>query len=130
LCAVTPSPRLPAVLRHVVYNGEEFVANQVSSILVTMEVGSNHDFKTLTVTEQFECCYHSIQSLLSPHLLSKNVNVKIYKHIVLSLVLCGCETWSPTLRENHRVRLFENRVLRRIFGSNRDEVVGEWNEGS
>jgi hypothetical protein len=76
LCAVIPSPRLPAVLRHVVYNGEEFVANQVSSILVTMEVGSNHDFNTFTLTEQFECCYHSIQSLLSPHLLSRNVKSK------------------------------------------------------
>jgi hypothetical protein len=53
-------------------------------------------------------CYHSVQNLLS------------------SRLLYGCETWSPTLREAHRLRVFENRVLRRIFGPKRDEVTGEW----
>jgi hypothetical protein len=52
--------------------------------------------------------------------------VKIYKTIILLVVLYGCETWSVTLREEHRLRVFENRVLRRIFGSKRDEVTGEW----
>jgi sorting nexin-29 len=59
--------------------------------------------------------YHSVQSLLSSRLLSRNVKVKIYKTIILPVVLCGCETWSLTLREEHRLRVFENRVLRRIF---------------
>jgi hypothetical protein len=52
--------------------------------------------------------------------------VKIYKTIILPVVLYGCETWSLTLREEHRLRVFENRVLRRIFGPKRDEVTGEW----
>jgi hypothetical protein len=52
--------------------------------------------------------------------------MRIYKTIILPVVLYGCETWSPTLREEHRLRLFENRVLRRIFGLKRDEVIGGW----
>jgi hypothetical protein len=62
---------------------------------------------------------------LSSRLLSRNVKVKLYKTIILP-VLYGCETWSLTLREEHRPRVFENRVLRRIFGPKRDEVTGEW----
>jgi hypothetical protein len=62
---------------------------------------------------------------LSSRLLSKNVKVKIYKTIILPVVLYGCETWSLTLRDKHRLRVFENRVLRRIFGPKRDEVMGE-----
>jgi hypothetical protein len=61
-------------------------------------------------------CYHSVQSLLSSRLLSINVKVKIYKTIILPVVLYGCETWSLTLRENHILKVFDNRVLRRIFG--------------
>jgi hypothetical protein len=71
-------------------------------------------------------CYHSVQSLLSSRLLSRNVKVKIYKTTILTVVLYGCETWSLTLREEHRLRVFENMVLRRIFGPKRDEVTGEW----
>jgi hypothetical protein len=59
-------------------------------------------------------------------LLTGNVKVKIYKTIILPVVLYGCETWSVTLREEHRLKVFENRVLRRIFGPKRDEVTGEW----
>jgi hypothetical protein len=59
-------------------------------------------------------------------LLSRNVKVKIYKTIILPFVLYGCETWSLTLREEHRLKVFENRVLRRIFGPKRDQVMGEW----
>jgi hypothetical protein len=69
---------------------------------------------------------HSVQSLLSSRLLSRNVKIKIYKTIILPVVLYGCEAWSLTLREEHRLRVFENRVLRRIFGPMRDEVTGEW----
>jgi hypothetical protein len=60
-------------------------------------------------------CNHSVQSLLSSRLLSRNIKVKIYKTIILPVVLYGCETWSLTLREEHRLRVFENRVLRGIF---------------
>jgi hypothetical protein len=52
--------------------------------------------------------------------------IKIYKTIILPVVLYGCETWYLTLREEHRLRVFENRVQRRLFGPNRDEVTGEW----
>jgi hypothetical protein len=71
-------------------------------------------------------CYHSVQSIFSSRLLSRNVKVKVYKTIILPVVLYGCETWSLTLREEHRLRVFDNRVLRRIFGPKRDEVTGEW----
>jgi hypothetical protein len=54
------------------------------------------------------------------------VKVEIYKTIILLFVLYGCETWSLTLREEHRLRVFENRVLRGIFGPKRDEVMGQW----
>jgi hypothetical protein len=59
-------------------------------------------------------------------LLSTNVKVKIYKIIILPVVLYGCETWSLMLREEHRLWVFDNRVLRRTFGPKRDEVTGEW----
>jgi hypothetical protein len=65
-----------------------------------------------------------IKSLLSSRLLSEYT--RIYKTIVLPVVQYGCQTWSLTLREEHRLRVFENRVLRRIFGAKRDEVTGEW----
>jgi hypothetical protein len=71
-------------------------------------------------------CYHSVQSLLSSHLLSRYVKVKVNKPIIVPAVLYGCEKWSLTLREEHRLRVFENRVLRRIFGPKMDDVTGEW----
>ena len=70
--------------------------------------------------------YHSVQYLLSSRLLSKNLKIKIYRTIILPVVLYGCETWSLTLREERMLRAFENMVLRRIFGSRRDAVTGEW----
>jgi len=70
-------------------------------------------------------CYHSVQYLVSNSLLSKNLKIKIYRIIILPVVY-GCETWSLTLREERRLRVFENRVLRRIFGPKRNEVTGEW----
>jgi hypothetical protein len=63
---------------------------------------------------------------LSSRLLSRNVKVKIYRSINLPFVLYGCETWFIKPREDHRLRMFESRVLKRIFGPNRDEVTGEW----
>jgi hypothetical protein len=71
-------------------------------------------------------CHCLVQSLLSSQLLSRNLKVKIYKTIILPVVLYGCETWSLTLREEHRLRVFENRVLRRISGPKRDEETGQW----
>jgi hypothetical protein len=71
-------------------------------------------------------CCHSVKNLLSSHLLSKNVKIRICKTVILSAVLYGCETWSLILREEHKLRMFENRVLRRIFGPKRDEVMGGW----
>jgi hypothetical protein len=71
-------------------------------------------------------CYHSVQNLPSSRLLTEIVKIKMYKTIILPVVLYGCETWSLTLRVEHRVRVFENRVLRRIFGPKRDEITGDW----
>ena len=67
-----------------------------------------------------------MQNLLSSSLLSKNLKIELYRTIISPVVLYRCETWSFTLREEHRLRVFENRVLRRIFGPKRDEVTGEW----
>jgi hypothetical protein len=71
-------------------------------------------------------CYHSVQNLLSSRLLSKNVIIKNIHDYNFAVTLYGCETWSLTLREEHRLRVAENRVLRGILGPNRDEVTGEW----
>jgi len=71
-------------------------------------------------------CYHSAQNLLSSRLLFKNLKIKIYRTIIFPVVLYGCETLSLTLREERRLRVFENRVLRWICGPKRDEVTGEW----
>jgi hypothetical protein len=69
--------------------------------------------------------YQSVQSLPSSRLLSGNSKVKMYKKVILLIALYGCETWSLTLREEHRLRVFENRVLRGMFGPKRNEVTGE-----
>jgi len=71
-------------------------------------------------------CYHSVQNLLSSSMLSKNLQIEIYGTIILPADWYGCETRSLTLREKLRMRVSENRVLRRIFGPKRDEVTGEW----
>ena len=62
-------------------------------------------------------CYYSVQNFLSSSLLSKKLKIKIYRTIILPVVLCGCETWSLTMREERRLR---------VFGSKRDDVTGEW----
>jgi hypothetical protein len=59
-------------------------------------------------------------------LLSENTRIRVYRTVVLPVVLYGCEAQSLTLREEQRLRVFENRVLRRIFGLKRDEATGEW----
>jgi hypothetical protein len=65
-------------------------------------------------------CYYSVQNLLSSHLISKDLKIKIYKTVILPVVLYGCKTWSLTLGEEYRVRDFEKRVL--IFGPKREEA--------
>jgi hypothetical protein len=72
-----------------------------------------------------DACDHSVQNLLSSRLLSKNVKVRLYKTIILHVVLYRCETWSLTVREEHKLRVFEKRVLR-IFGPKRDGMTGGW----
>ena len=85
-----------------------------------------------SIQEEIKCklklgnvCYYSVKNVLSSRLLSKNLKIKIYRTIILPVVLYGCETWSLTLREERRLRVFENRVLSRVFGSKRGEVTGE-----
>ena len=70
-------------------------------------------------------CDHSVQNVLSSGLLSKHLKIKLHRTIILP-VLYGCETWSLTLRKECRLWVFENGVLRKIFGSKRDEVTEEW----
>jgi hypothetical protein len=70
-------------------------------------------------------CYYSVQNVLSSHLISRNLKIKIYKTVILPVVLHWCESWSLTLREEYRLRVFENRVLRRIFRT-KSEVDGSW----
>jgi hypothetical protein len=70
-------------------------------------------------------CYYSVQNLLSSSLLSKKLKIKVYRTIILPIVLYGCGTWSLTLRDERRLRVFENRVLKREFGSKKDEVTGQ-----
>jgi len=69
---------------------------------------------------------HSVQNLLPLNLLTKNIKINIYKTIIFPTVLDMCKKMSLTLREEHMPRVFQNRVLRRIYGSKRDEVTGEW----
>jgi hypothetical protein len=70
-------------------------------------------------------CYYSVQNLLSSRLISRNLKIKIYRTVILPVVLYGCGTWSLSLREEHTLMVFENRVLRRIFGPKREED-GSW----
>jgi hypothetical protein len=70
-------------------------------------------------------CYYSFQNLLSFRLISKNIKIKIYKTVIFPVVLYGCETWSLTLGDENRLRVLENRMLRRIFGPIR-EGDGSW----
>ena len=86
-----------------------------------------------SIQEEINCrlklgnsCYYSVQNLLSSSLLYKTLKIKIYRTIILPIVLYGCETWSLILREKHRLRVFENRMMRRVFGPKRDAVKGVW----
>jgi len=76
--------------------------------------------------ESGNACCHLVQNLLSSSWLSKSIKIKIYILVILPFVLYRSETWSLTLREEHRLRVFENWMLRRIFGPKRDEITGDW----
>ena len=71
-------------------------------------------------------CYHSVQNLLSSGLQSIYLKINTYRTIILPVVVYGCVTWSLTFKEERRPRIFQKRMLRRIFGPKRDEVTGEW----
>jgi hypothetical protein len=84
------------------------------------------EINTKLTCNSCNACYHSVQNLSPSRLLCKNVKIRIYKTIILPVVLYGCEAWSLILREEHRLKVFENRVLRRIFELKRDEIVIGW----
>lgn len=69
-------------------------------------------------------CYHSVQNPLPSYLLPRNIKIKIYGTLISLVVLCGCETLTHTQRKENRLEVFENRVLRKIFGPETDEVTG------
>ena len=84
-------------------------------------------FYKVTVKLNLEnASYHSVQNHLFSSLLSQNRKLKIYRTVILLVVFCGYEALSFTLREEHRLRVLENRVLRKIFGPKGDEITGEW----
>ena len=71
-------------------------------------------------------CYFSVSTLLRSRILSRNIKLRIYKTIILPTVLYGCETWPLTLKDEQRLKVFENKVLRKIFGPKKDESTGEF----
>jgi hypothetical protein len=79
-----------------------------------------------SILNSSNACYLSVIDLLSSHPLSKSLNIKIYKTVILPLVLYRFETWSLTLREAYRLRVFENRLLRRISRPKKGEMIGGW----
>ena len=83
-----------------------------------------HIYVRYSLLPSGNACYHSVQNLLSSSVLSRNVQIKIYRTITLFVLLYGSETWSLILREERRLKVFENRVLRRIFGPEKDKVMG------
>jgi len=71
-------------------------------------------------------CFHSVHNPLSSNSLTRNIKMKIYGNIISPVGLYGCQAFSLTMRKEHRLRVFENRVLRMVFGLKRDEVTREW----
>ena len=102
---------------------------RLTSLCLTCKVGAFDFEMTKSCGSRLRfgnACYHSVQNLLSSRLLYKYLMIKIYRNIILPVVLYGCEIWSLTLREERKLRVFENMVLGRIFGPRKDEVTGEW----
>jgi hypothetical protein len=102
------------------------------SVVGTVQIfGNNFWTNQNSIHDEVKCrlklgsaCYHSVQYCLSCSLLFKYIN--IYRTVILPVVLYEYETWSLTFREKCRLREFENRVLRKILGSKRGKVIGEW----
>jgi hypothetical protein len=125
--------KIPQKTKHSEENGSRFPKCNLLIIFIlfyyAIIIGTNQNLIQEEVKRRLNSgnvCYHMVQNLLSSWLLLKNVKVRIYKTIILPMVLYGCETWSLILREEHILRVFENKVLRRIFGPKRDGVMGGW----
>jgi hypothetical protein len=95
-----------------------------SNIWEQINVSKFYSGKNISRLNSANVCLHSMQNVLSSSLLSKNIKIKIHRTIILPVVLYGCETLSPTLREELSLRVFDNRVLKIIFGLKRQEVTG------
>jgi len=95
----------------------------VGLLYIIHQISIQKDIKSRLKSRNARC--HSVQNFLSSSLLFKYLKIKIHRTIILTIVLYGCETWSLTFREERRLRVFENRVLRKIFRPKRDEVTRE-----
>jgi hypothetical protein len=105
----------------------QIVGQNIVGKNTSFENVANFKYFRMTVKSKLNmknACCHAVHNSLSSHMLSKNVKIKIYETIILPVVLYGCETWSLTLKEEHRLRVLENRMFRRIFGLEMDEVPG------
>jgi len=119
-----PASRTAALLFCVVSNRVDLLLGETQIAKKIFCSHSNY-VSTQLALKSGNACYHSVQNILSSSLISKDIKIKIHRTVILHVVLYGCETWSLTLREERRLRVFENRVLR-LFGPKRDEVTGEW----
>ena len=121
----TISQKLPKDFEHKLLNYQRHITNLNSSIErvgefkylgTTLTNKNSIQEEIMSRLKLGNACYYSVQNLLSSSSLSKKLKIKIYRTIILPVVLYGCETWSLTLREERRLRVFETRVLRRVFG--------------
>jgi len=119
--------------QHAVQNHNVCVANKSFervehfSYLGTSLTNQNSFHEGIKCGEQTgNTCHYLVQNLLFSSLLSKNIKVQIYGTIILPFVLYGCDTCSPTVSKEHRLRVFRNRVLRKVSGPTRGKVTGEW----